>query len=259
MRYLNTYNEGLFSGKKIDTNFLNRLESELESNADITDFNLSPHTPTSNTTIDATKVTFKYKGKPQEIYLLLKIEDSDTKIGSIVKKTFSKPYLLIRSIGWNIEYKDYANRVDDCVRDIINQVDWFQRGENAREEFQKEKKEKSNSFKETLPEETLRDLILNLEDILGSSNIKYSEHYLTWEVTFEKNSILKTNENTRISGNYYDAGGAQRGLVMNLASDKLFEIMNELAQLNSSIESFDCKMEFSIENRLKLVISQIKK
>lgn len=262
MKYLNSYNEGLFSDKKIDTTFLNKYKEGLESNNDITDVNLSAQTPRlpghgSDTTIDATKVTFKYKGKPQEVNLLLKVEDSDTKIGSIFKKTFSKPYLLISSTGWSIDYNSNSeNKAEDCVRDTIRQVNHFWERATANDEMQKQRKEKANSFKENLPEETLHDLILNLEDILGEAKIEYNDFYLNWEVTFEKNPLFKVNENNRITGgNYYDSFGRKSGLVMNIASEKLFEIMGELAQLNSSLESFDCKMEFSIEDQLRLLIT----
>lgn len=52
--------------------------------------------------------------------------------------------------------------------------------------------------------------------------------------------------------------GLRRYLYVNNGSDKLFEVMSELSQLNSSLESFDFKMDFSIENKLILFISQKK-
>jgi hypothetical protein len=264
MKYLNKYNEGIFNSKKIDTNWLNKFEEKLSSYEHITDVRLSK-TPndsplstfsTDEKKLDIYSLSFKYKGVNKTYRILLRL-DSD----NAIKRAFTKPHLEIEQYLPNgffsnsLSVKDYQNKVDDCVRNLVDECEKSHEYTINKEERVKKSEEFQNRFKETLPEQTLHDLILNLEDILGKATIKYNNYpYLHWKVDFPKNSILKIT-NSRIDGSME---GLRRYLYVNNGSDKLFEVMSELSQLNSSLESFDFKMDFSIENKLILFISQNK-
>lgn len=264
MKYLNKYNEGLFNSKKIDTNWLNKFEEELSSYEDITDVTLSKtasDSPLSTFSTDEKKLdihslSFKYKGVNKTYRILLRL-DSD----NAIKRAFTKPYLEIEQYSpaggffKRNPIKDYQNKLHDCVRNLVDECEKSHEYKINRNERLKKSAEFQNRFKESLPEQTLHDLILNLEDILGQATIKYNNYpHLHWKVDFPTNSILKIT-NSHIDGSME---GLRRYLYVNNGSDKLFEVMSELSQLNSSLESFDFKMDFSIENKLILFISQKK-
>lgn len=240
MKHLNSYNEGIFNSKKIDTEWLNGIKSDLEKISEITNVNLVNKSHKKNE-LDRWELKFKYKGQEFNFIFSLTLDglgysrQSDNKLKRLFKKTDIK-----------ISCGDWATYPKNYKEFGFNQLLQLIKSKNALRVRDESIKNRNADFKENLPENVLHDLLLNLEDILGESKISFSGYLKpTWEVSFPSNDILKSNN---ISF---------RNEKTNIASDKLFDIMNELSQLNSSLETFDCEMEFSTDGSLKLWITTV--
>jgi hypothetical protein len=285
MQYLKSFNEGLFDNKKIDTTWINGIKSGLETFVGFSDITLNRFIDNNDRSIlDGYKLSFKYEDVSMYFTFELKV-DSDPYDMEIIKKIrtginrlFQNPMIRMKfhpnreKTHWSnglfrvwdryTPQRDYLNfRPQDdysityILSIITESVQLYHNEKNTEEEKSKKTKELCDSFKDNLPEYLLRDLIINIEDIIGQYEIKFMEATRNgvkipiYKISFTESDLFKVFD----LSSYPNHG---RKINSYKASNSLFNVMSELSELYHILnDKFNCKMHFTIENKLIIFIS----
>jgi hypothetical protein len=194
MKYLNKYNEGIFSSKKVDKKLISDIKKYLEDNYQVINYNEDNDDFVFCFTSDG----MNYRGE-------IKISDEYQQETGIKKitKVFSKP-----SIGFSLYHCDDLGNVrggrlrsgsmfdgSDYYETIINNISSVigsvRRDIEMRQKSQKEKEELKGK---TISKDELDDVIVNLCDICDGYEIKETfirrtDGVYMYLITFIKNSL----------------------------------------------------------------------
>jgi hypothetical protein len=187
MKYLNKYNEGIFSSKKVDKKLISDIKKYIEDNYQVINYNEDNDDFVFCFTSDG----INYRGE-------IKISDEYQQETGIKKitKVFSKP-----SIGFSLyhcdnlgnarggrlrsgtmfdgsdyyDYSDYYETITNSISSVVNSV---RRDIEMKQKSQKEKEELKDK---TISKDELEDVLVNLSDICDAepgSNLEIKETFI---------------------------------------------------------------------------------
>jgi hypothetical protein len=194
MKYLNKYNEGIFSSKKVDKKLISDIKKYIEDNYQVINYNEDNDEFVFRFTSDG----INYRGE-------IKISDEYQQETGIKKitKAFSKPSLRFSlyhcdNLGNNIgnrlrdasmfDSSDYYETIIDSISSVVGRV---RRDTELRQKSQKEKEELKDK---TISKDELEDVLVNLSDIcddceIKETFIKRTDGVYMYFITFTKNNL----------------------------------------------------------------------
>ena len=201
MKYLNKYNEGIFSSKKVDKKLISDIKKYLEDNYQVINYNEDNDDFVFRFTSDG----INYRGE-------IKISDEYQQETGIKKitKAFSKPSLRFSlyhcdNLGNNIggrlrgthnhlldgtmfHSSDYYETIIDSISSVVGRV------RSDIEMRQKSQKEKEELKDKTISKDELEDVLVNLSDIcddceIKETFIKRTDGVYMYFITFTKNNL----------------------------------------------------------------------
>lgn len=265
MKYLNKYNEGIFSSKKIDKNLISDIKKYLEDNYQNVQFDENNNEFAFLFTSDE----LNYKG-------VMKISDEYQEETGIKKitKAFSKPslkFFLYRSDENNI-VEHPINRVfnatlfddDDYYKTIIDSISLVvSRVRRDIELRQKSQEEKQKLKDKTISKDDLEDVLINLSDIcddcvIKETFIKRTDGVYMYLITFTKNNLgFNFNEIKSIIGSR--GYGDPKIQIDNL--ENLKSIIEELDNIKYNLkEGWELDVKILVkENKIELEVYETSK
>jgi hypothetical protein len=169
MKYLNKYNEGIFSSKKVDKQLVEKVKKWIEDNYN----NAQLNEEDNKTIIEFTHDDVDYK-------VVLSIDDDYQKEKGIGKltKVFSKPDIRFSLIANNHRLNSvsmsegdfYTERIsDEIINNISHYVNNMKTDKLRKAEYEKEKEELKSK---TISKDDLEDVVVSLSDICDDYEIK---------------------------------------------------------------------------------------
>ena len=272
MKYLNKYNEGIFSSKKLDKKLISDIKKYLEDNYQNVQFDENNNEFIFLFTSDE----LNYKG-------VMKISDEYQEETGIKKitKAFSKPSLrfsLYRSdenlnLNFNInDLLNAGNRVfnstlfgdDDYYKTIIDSISTVVgRVRRDVELRQKSQEEKEKLKGKTISKDELEDVVVNLSDICDNCVIKETfirrtDGVYMYLITFTKNNLgFNFNEIKSIIGSR--SYGDPKIQIDNL--ENLKSIIEELDNIKYTLkEGWELDVKILVkENKIELEVYETSK
>jgi hypothetical protein len=188
MKYLNKYNEGIFSSKKVDKKLISDIKKYLEDNYQVINYNEDNDDFVFCFTSDGMnyrgeiKISDEYQqetgikkitkvfSKPSIGFSLYHCDDLGNKIGS-------QPFCSrSRLIGVSMfDDSDYYETIIDSISSVVNSV---RRDIEMKQKSQKEKEELKDK---TISKDELEDVLVNLSDICDAepgSNFEIKETFI---------------------------------------------------------------------------------
>jgi hypothetical protein len=194
MKYLNKYNEGIFSSKKVDKKLISDIKKYIEDNYQVINYSEDNDEFVFRFTSDG----INYRGE-------IKISDEYQQETGIKKitKAFSKPSLRLSlyhcdNLGNNIggrlldgkmfDSSDYYETIINNISSVVGRV---RRDIELRQKSQKEKEELKDK---TISKDELEDVLVNLSDIcddceIKETFIKRTDGVYMYFITFTKNNL----------------------------------------------------------------------
>jgi hypothetical protein len=198
MKYLNKYNEGIFSSKKVDKKLINDIKKYLEDNYQVINYNEDNDEFVFRFNFEMDDLIERFRGE-------IKISDEYQQETGIKKitKAFSKPAVKFtlcrcddrgnnsgRSLASSkmFDPSGFYESITDTISNVISFIKKHKEQEN------KVKKEKEELKDKTISKDELGDVIVNLCDICDSYTIKdifqkRRDGYYFYLLSFVKNDI----------------------------------------------------------------------
>jgi hypothetical protein len=190
MKYLNKYNEGIFSSKKVDKKLINDIKKYLEDNYQVIHYNEDNDEFVFRFNFEMDDLIERFRGE-------IKISDEYQQETGIKKitKAFSKP--AVKFTLWRCDDRgnnsgpslvsskmfDPSGFYESITGIISNGISFIKKD---REQKNKVKKEKEELKDKTISKDELGDVIVNLCDICDSHT---RDGYYFYLLSFVKNDI----------------------------------------------------------------------
>jgi hypothetical protein len=263
MKYLNKYNEGIFSSKKVDKKLISDIKKYIEDNYQVINYNEDNDDFVFCFTSDG----INYRGE-------IKISDEYQQETGIKKitKAFSKPSLRFSlyhcdNLGNNIggrlldgkmfDSSDYYETIINNISSVVGRV---RRDIELRQKSQKEKEELKDK---TISKDELEDVLVNLSDIcddceIKETFIKRTDGVYMYFITFTKNNLgfnFKEIKSIIASRGYVDP----KIQIDNLENLKL--IIEELDNIKYALkEGWDLDVKIGAkENKIEMEVYEASK
>jgi len=266
MKYLNKYNEGIFSSKKVDKKLISDIKKYLEDNYQVINYNEDNDEFVFLFTSDG----INYRGE-------IKISDEYQRETGIKKitKAFSKPSLKFSLYhcdnlgntrgrrlcdGTMFDSSDYYETIINNISSVVGRV---RRDIELRQKSQEEKEKLKDK---TISKDELEDVLVNLSDICDDCEIKETFIKRTgtaagvymYFITFTKNNLgfnFKEIESIIGSRSY----GNPKIQIDNLENLKL--IIEELDNIKYALkQGWDLDMKIGAkENKIEIEIYEASK
>jgi len=263
MKYLNKYNEGIFSSKKVDKKLISDIKKYIEDNYQVINYSEDNDEFVFRFTSDG----INYRGE-------IKISDEYQQETGIKKitKAFSKPSLRLSlyhcdNLGNNIggrlldgkmfDSSDYYETIINNISSVVGRV---RRDIELRQKSQKEKEELKDK---TISKDELEDVLVNLSDIcddceIKETFIKRTDGVYMYFITFTKNNLgfnFKEIKSIIASRGYVDP----KIQIDNLENLKL--IIEELDNIKYALkEGWDLDVKIGAkENKIEMEVYEASK